>query len=121
MDTFTEKDILAYGKRRWRRVQILAEEFWKRWRQGYLAILQDRRKWLRPKRSLEVGDVVMLRDKLVQRSHWPTALIQAINPSSDGLVRKVTVAVVKKRPNGQNYRSLFERPIHELVLLIPSG
>lgn len=67
-DSFSEDDVQAYGKRRWRRVQALADEFWKAWRSGYLSTLQERRKWTRPKRSVAVGDVVLLKERAVKRN-----------------------------------------------------
>ena len=43
-DTYTENDMLQYGKKRWGRVQYLAEQFWVRWSRDYLSTLQTRNK-----------------------------------------------------------------------------
>jgi hypothetical protein len=115
-DTFSERDVLAYGKRRWRRVQYLADLFWDRWRTDYLYTLQRRRKWTVPQRNLSVGDLVLLRDKAVQRNDWPTGRVQVVYPSPDEMVRKVTVAIVR---DGKT--CLYDRPVHELVLLMAAG
>ena len=48
------------SRRRWRQVQYLADIFWKRWSKEYLPLLQGRQKWLRPRRNLAVGDVVLV-------------------------------------------------------------
>ena len=40
---FDESDL--YSRKRWRRIQFLANEFWDRWRKEYLAKLQHRTKW----------------------------------------------------------------------------
>ena len=58
---YTESDIAAYGKRRWRRVQYVADQFWSRWKTFYLQELQTRQKWTRKCRSLEKGDIVLVK------------------------------------------------------------
>ena len=52
-----------YARRRWKRVQYLADQFWVRWRREYLQSLQKRPKWNEHKRNLVVGDVVIVKDK----------------------------------------------------------
>lgn len=52
------KDIRAH----WKRVQILEEEFWKRWRNEYLHTLQVRRKWKEDRPNLKTGDVILMKD-----------------------------------------------------------
>ena len=64
---FQPQDLLAYGKKRWRRIQYLADQFWSRWRTDYLQTLQKRRKWFHPSRNLQIGDVVLLKDASVKR------------------------------------------------------
>lgn len=111
-ESFSEQDLASYGARRWRRVQHLSECFWRRWRNEYLQHLQKRQKWTYAKRSLMVGDVVLLRSKSEKRNFWPLGKVIAVKYSTDGLVRSVTVLVA----HGRSY----ERPISELVLLVPS-
>ena len=41
-----------YSRKRWRRVQHLANEFWKRWRTEFLLEMQRRSKWTKPKKNL---------------------------------------------------------------------
>jgi hypothetical protein len=50
-ENYSEGDLLAYGKRRWRRVQFLADMFWQGWQRDYLQTLQTRRKWSQPKNA----------------------------------------------------------------------
>ena len=52
----------------WMYVQFLADTFWKRWRTEILHALQQRRKWQTDKPGLKVGDVVLLREKGVNRN-----------------------------------------------------
>ena len=112
----SEKDLLSYGSRRWRRVQHLSEQFWIKWQKDYLAKQQARAKWLRPKRNLMVGDVVLMREK-TPRMSWPIAIVEETKPGEDGLVRKV---VVKLKPTPQGRTQRKEKAVHDLVLLVPA-
>ena len=58
-----KKDQL-YSRRRWPQVQYLANVFWLRWKREYLPLLQQRQKWLRPRRNLSVGDCVIIVDEV---------------------------------------------------------
>ena len=81
-----------YCRRRWRRVQYLANEFWLRWRGEYLQMLQVRQKWVQPKRNLAVGDIVISKESESTRNKWPLGKVVPVYPSDDGYVRKVRLA-----------------------------
>ena len=51
----------VYARRRWRRVQYLADQFWIRWRREYLQSMQTRTKWQGTRSNLRAGDVVLVR------------------------------------------------------------
>ena len=57
---FTKEDV--YSKRRWRQMQYLADIYWKRWTREYIPLLEERQKWLQPKRNIDVNDIVLLVD-----------------------------------------------------------
>lgn len=120
-DSFNQNDVLSYGRKRWRRVQALAEEVWQQWRTHFLSTLQHRRKWLTPKRSIMEGDVIILRNKAEKRNEWPLARVHEIRASADGLVRSATVVTLKKDAKGNLRRSFFNRPVCDMVLLIPEN
>ena len=101
-----------YSRKRWRRVQFLANQFWLRWQKEYCALLQSRQKWNSPRRNLKEGDVVLMCDE-TPRNKWPLALVTETYPSKDGLVRKVKIVTYQ---DGQ--RKNFDRPVHKLVLLV---
>ena len=44
-----------YSRKRWRRVQYLANQFWLRWQKEYCNLLQKRQKWPTPKRSVTIA------------------------------------------------------------------
>lgn len=102
---FDEVDVF---KRRWRCVQHLANEFWRRWLQEYLPLLQTRGKWLKDSKNVQVGDLVLVMDENTPRGVWPLGIVEETYPSSDGLVRSVKIKTKVSR---------FVRPITKVVLL----
>ncbi|XP_072921514.1 uncharacterized protein [Hemitrygon akajei] len=109
---FSEKDLYT---KQWRQVQALANRFWSRWRQEYLPLLQHRQKWSETRRNLQVGDLVLLRDKQIARNCWPMARITATFPSRDGHVRKVEL-----KTTDQGNVTIYQRPVTEVILLLPN-
>ena len=107
---FGQKDLL---QKQWKHVQVLAEEFWQKWRSEYLHGLQTRRKWTSVKQDVSVGDVVLMKDNACARNDWPIGLVQRAFPSVDGRVRKVELRVMC---DGKT--STYVRPISELILLL---
>ena len=75
-----------YCRKRWRRVQHLAEQFWKRWQKEYLLQLQQRQKWTRTKRNLQKGDIVLIRDDNLPRCQWKLGRVSDATPGSDNQV-----------------------------------
>ena len=107
---FQREDV--YCKRRWRRVQHIANEFWSRWNKEYLQSLQARQKWTRQRRDFTEGDIVLLKDDNTCRNKWPMARVTAARRDHQGQVRSVTV----QSATG----SVLSRPINKLVLLLES-
>ena len=118
IDQFSESDLLAYGKRRWRRVKYLSEQFWIRWRRDYLQQLQLRHKWKFHTPCATVGDIVLIRDKNTKRNKWPMARVAEVFPSDDGLVRRVRLLLPAA---GNEPRRYLDRSIHDTVLLVKSA
>ncbi|XP_041460999.1 uncharacterized protein LOC121412159 [Lytechinus variegatus] len=99
-------------------------EFWCRWKKEFLCQLQSRQKWTKPHRIMKIGDVVIIKDDNTPRNVWPLGRIVELYQSKDDYIRKVRVMVgdrkldnVGKRSNPVTY---LDRPIHKLVLLLPS-
>ena len=108
---FGIKDML---RSQWKLVQGLADEFWSRWTKEYISTLQVRRKWTQKETSLNVGDIVLLREKEAHRSVWPMAVVTKLFPSShDSLVRKVEIRLTR-----ENKTCTLVRPVVELVPLV---
>ena len=111
-----------YSRKRWKRVQFLANHFWQRWRQEYLQSLQTRTKWENPKRNLQIGDIVIDKDDDLPRNKWPLAKVTNTYQSDDGLVRKVEIEKgtcdIDKLGRRKNSLSTYDRPIHKLIVLV---
>ncbi|PIK37642.1 hypothetical protein BSL78_25513 [Apostichopus japonicus] len=103
---FVKED--GYNHRRWRQVQYLSDQFWKRWVREYLPLLQTRQRWSRPKRNFAVDDLVLVADDHSPRGHWPLGLVVTTYPDKRGYVRQVEVKIGSK---------FFKRPISKLCLL----
>ena len=109
---FTRPDL--YSRKRWRRIQFLADNFWRRWREEYCNMINcERKKWQKTRRNCLVGDIVILREES-PRNDWKLGRIVKVYPSSDGLVRKVRVL----HRSGADSIGEFDRPVHKLVLLL---
>ncbi|XP_062601577.1 uncharacterized protein LOC134263265 [Saccostrea cucullata] len=108
--SFGTKDAL---KSTWKHEQVLAEEFWHRWKTEYLHNLQHRRKWQGQSLNLKPGDLVLMMEDDSPRNEWPTGIIQRTFPSQDGKIRNAEVAVCK-----DNKLVVYVRPITRLITLL---
>ncbi len=97
----------------WCQVQMLADSFWKRWKQEYLSTLQSRRKWTEERENIQKGDNVLLKDGEAKRSEWPIGLVTKTVASSDGKTRKIMVKTAK-----QGVIREYLRPICDIALLL---
>ena len=114
----------AYSRKRWRRVQHLANEFWCRWRKEFLLSLQQRIKWNHPRRNLSVGDIVIVKDDTLPRNCWQLARVSKTYPSKDGYIRSVQVDLGDAALPADGKRKgpvrRLDRPVNKLVMLVPS-
>ncbi|XP_064621090.1 uncharacterized protein LOC135483946 [Lineus longissimus] len=102
-------DTDLYHRKQWRKVQMLANQFWQRWIREYLPTLQKRTKWVRRRRNAEVGDLVLVTDDMLVRGHWPMGVIIKTFAGEDGAVRVVEVKTSSS--------TVLRRPIHKLCML----
>ena len=109
----TDDDAFAYGRRRWKKIQYLADTFWKQWRDHYIQNLTRRTKWKRKISNLKVGDVVILKDKLASRCDWRLAIVRKPITGRDGRVRRAIVALAS--PKGGVRET--ERAVCDLIYL----
>ena len=109
---FSDTDL--YTRKRWKKVQFLANQFWKEWKRQYLVTLQNRSKWTQIKPNIRVDSVVVISDEKCPRNMWKLGRVVEVFKGDDGLVRKVRLftGVVGGRAH------YLERPIHKLVVLL---
>lgn len=93
---------------RWQLMQQLVQHFWNRWRNEYLATLQQRNKWLIVKDNLRLGMLALIIDERLPPTKWSMGRITELHPGSDGLVRVVTL----KTNTGSTRKT-----VHKLVIL----
>ena len=95
--------------RRWRQVQYLADLFWRRWLREYLPSLQQRQKWSKLQRNVEVDDIVLVLDEKTPRSSWPLGRVLEVHANkNDVLVRSAKIKTTT---------SVMVRPISKMILL----
>ncbi|KAK6030398.1 hypothetical protein OSTOST_03482 [Ostertagia ostertagi] len=87
-------------------LQETLEMFWKYWQKDYLQNLAERNQTRIPfkqgaKDSPKKGDVVLIKQENISRSHWPLGIIVQINKSVDGLIRSVKIKTVRSTPPAQ--------------------
>ncbi|XP_068229181.1 uncharacterized protein [Palaemon carinicauda] len=99
----------GHSKQRWKQVQHMVEQFWACWKREYLLGLQKRQKWLKERRNVRVGNVVLMVKENEARCHWPLARVVQTKVGKDSLVRTVTV-----RREGKEY----DRPLSKLILIL---
>ena len=95
-------------RRRWKHVQFLADQFWKRWLKEYLPLLRQRSGNLKPYRNFKKGDLVIVTDEAIPRNQWKLGRVVYAEPGDDGLVRQVKVRTARK---------LLVRPANKLCFL----
>ena len=106
-DVFVASDSMRSS---WRASQRHADEFWRRWSEEYLPLLQRRAKWLQSQRNIKIGDHVLVGSNDAKpRCAYDRAIAINVSPDKFGHVRRVTV----RDASGKTY----ERDIRKLCWL----
>lgn len=104
---FSKDDL--FGRKEWRIVQQMADQFWRRWTREYLPTLMRREKWCQPAKPIKEGDVIVEINPNLHRNFWPKARVIKVYPGADQIIRVVDI----KHSNGRIYR----RPVSKLCVL----
>ena len=96
------KEVDVTLRRKWKVVQVATNMLWSRWTREYLPMLTKRKKWSSLNINLKRGDLRLLCDKNLKRSHWPLGRIVEALPGPDNVVRVVKV----KTKDGSYLRSV---------------
>ena len=103
---FVKED--SFSRKRWRKVQFLADQYWKRWIREYLPTLQKRSKWVKSRRNVQIGDLVLIAKDNVLPNRWPLGRVMEVFCGEDGVLRSVKIKTAG---------SVFHRPVTKLCLL----
>ena len=98
-------DARGHPAKRFRALQQLLSQFWKRWASEYVASLQPRGKWRQERANLSVDDVVLITDDGIPPLQWSIGRVMQLKLGHDGLAR---VALVRTS------RGEFTRPVSKL-------
>ena len=107
-------DEQATNKSRHAFLQAIITNFWKRWTREVFPNLVIQPKWHVQRRSVKVGDTVLLQDSNVVRGEWKMGVITDTTASRDNRIRKVDV--MYKRDNTS---ITVSRPVQKLIVLVP--
>ena len=113
---FSQGDV--YGFKRWRAVQFMADQFWTRWKREVLTISPAEEQMAAAEARGESRRRGPPRvDTNTPRNDWKRGIVTEVFISRDGYVRSARLKI-GRRSDGES-GSLI-RPIHKLVLLLPS-
>ena len=103
-------------RREFRVSQAYADMIWSRWNREYLPQWNERSKWNKEVRQLEVNDLVWILDENVKRAHYKMGRVLEVYHGSDGRVRSALVKTEDgklKRPAVKLAPLFYERVFRE--------
>jgi len=95
----------SYVRKRWKQVQYMADQFWRRWTKEYLQTLHVGQKWQDVRQNFAVDDMVLFYDEHLPRRKWQFGRVTQVFPDANGKVRQVQV---------KTGSSFFRRPVTKL-------
>jgi hypothetical protein len=90
-----EKEFDGLSRRRWKQVQFIIDQFWRRWMREYVPELIERKKWQNPTRPMRIGDKVLILDENTRRGQWIIGIVSKIFLGDGSIVRRVSVRTDK--------------------------
>lgn len=93
---------------RWKLFHQCFQAFWKRWSVEYLSTLQERSKWVIEQASVNVRDMVVIKEDLMPPLTWRLGRVVELLPGPNSVVRVVKVLTKQ---------GVMTRPVIKLVLL----
>lgn len=105
---------------KWRLIQYLHQQFWKKWHMDYINNLQLRHKWQVERENIQAGDVVLIREENYPPQHWCFGKVLEVHPDKEGNVRNVTLQrkdAVVKRAIQRVVKLPVEKPVTQQSIL----
>ncbi|XP_025997421.1 uncharacterized protein LOC113005763 [Solenopsis invicta] len=106
-----ESDLLSVPENRlsiWKHISKVRQDFWARWSLEYLNELQIRNKWKKDESKLNIGSVILIKDKNILCTQWALGRVTHVHPGEGGIVRVATI----KTSSGE-----IKRAVKSLCLL----
>lgn len=108
---------------RYRLVNHVTSQFWKRWSSEVSPSLVLRQKWHNKTRNLCVGDLVMICEATKIKAKYKLGTVNSVTVSNDGNVRSVTVRYILVQSNSKGEDRIrvicVTRSVQRLVLILP--
>ena len=102
---------------RYKFVQKIISAFWTKWTRDFFPSLTIWPKWHTSRRSVKVGDIVLIQDSNQIRGNWKMARVTEANPSlRDGFVRNIELQYKNK---GSNNYTTISRPVQRVIVIVP--
>ncbi|CAH2096333.1 unnamed protein product [Euphydryas editha] len=83
----TISDATGLTMNRYRRVEQLRQQFWRRWSREYIGELQHRTKWKTHHDDIAIDRLVLIKDENLPPLKWRLGRITRIYPGTDGVTR----------------------------------
>jgi len=75
----------------WKHTTKVRQDFWARWSLEYANELQIRSKWAKNGEKINLGTIVLIKERGLPCGQWALGKIEEIHPGQDGVVRVVSV------------------------------
>lgn len=96
----------------WERMHQIEQRLCHRWQNDYLHELRQRNKWYQPKRSLQINDLVFLKNDNAPPGEWMLGRVIQTHTGPDGMVRSVRIRTQKNQ---------YDRPVTKCCYLPLEG
>ena len=95
-------DVREHPAKRFRALQQLLSQFWKRWSAEYVASLQPRSEWRQERANLSIDDEVLITDDGISPLQWSIGRVMQLKLGHDGLAREALVRIDKTCQQAHN-------------------
>ena len=106
--SFFRKPLNFHLEHLWQRIRFLesdgercsffADHYWNKWIREYLPTLQKRSKWVKSRRNVQIGDLVLIAEDNVLRNRWPMGRVMELFCGEDRGVQYVKIKTAEVRP-----------------------
>lgn len=96
---------------RYEQIQVMVQQFWKRWSKEYISQLNQQQKRYKKERQLQVGVLALLGEDNVPPLQWILVRIHDVHSGQDGLIRVVTIRTSNRQLFKRSANQIYPLPI----------